>query len=232
MRQAPHGPGRGRVPGPGPRDRHESARHRHGAGPVCPRHAQLSRGDDRVRPSSRYPTEAPCGSWVCRWPCCGSWLRSSPTTSPTSASSSGSSPPALLALLRCGPKLAALVVLVYWPVLRLLVGGRVRWRGLLPGAVVAGVGQAGCLRRRHPDGARRAAGDRAVLGAVVTGRVTSEPRPARRPVARRRDGRRSRLLEVVGVGLVFGVVDHQVLAVARNSRRRRPSAWSAACPAV
>ena len=32
--------------------------------------------------------------------------------------------------------------LVWWPVLRLLVGGRVGWRDLLPGAVVAGVGQA------------------------------------------------------------------------------------------
>ena len=32
--------------------------------------------------------------------------------------------------------------LVWWPVLRLLVGGRVGWRDLFPGAVVAGVGQA------------------------------------------------------------------------------------------
>lgn len=32
-------------------------------------------------------------------------------------------------------------VLLWWPVLRLLLGGRVGWRALLPGAVVAGVGQ-------------------------------------------------------------------------------------------
>jgi membrane protein len=35
--------------------------------------------------------------------------------------------------------------LVWWPVLRLLVGGRVGWRDLLPGAVVAGVGQAAVM---------------------------------------------------------------------------------------
>jgi membrane protein len=35
--------------------------------------------------------------------------------------------------------------LAWWPVLRLLVGGRVRWRELLPGAVVAGVGQAAVM---------------------------------------------------------------------------------------
>jgi membrane protein len=33
-------------------------------------------------------------------------------------------------------------VLVWWTVLRLLLGGRVGWRALLPGAVVTGVGQA------------------------------------------------------------------------------------------
>jgi membrane protein len=35
--------------------------------------------------------------------------------------------------------------LVWWPLLRLLVGGRVGWRDLLPGAVVAGVGQAAVM---------------------------------------------------------------------------------------
>jgi membrane protein len=33
-------------------------------------------------------------------------------------------------------------ILVWWPVQRLLVGGHLGWRALLPGAVVAGVGQA------------------------------------------------------------------------------------------
>jgi membrane protein len=37
---------------------------------------------------------------------------------------------------------AVIGTLVWWPLLRLLVGGRVGWRDLLPGAVVAGVGQA------------------------------------------------------------------------------------------
>lgn len=32
-------------------------------------------------------------------------------------------------------------VLLWWPVLRLLLGGRVGWRALLPGAVLVGVGQ-------------------------------------------------------------------------------------------
>jgi len=32
-------------------------------------------------------------------------------------------------------------VLLWWPVLRLLLGGRIGWRALLPGAVLAGVGQ-------------------------------------------------------------------------------------------
>lgn len=36
----------------------------------------------------------------------------------------------------------ALSVLLWWPVQRLLLGGRVSWRRLLPGAVVSGVGQA------------------------------------------------------------------------------------------
>lgn len=40
---------------------------------------------------------------------------------------------------------AVIGTLVWWPVLRLLVGGRVGWRDLLPGAVVAGVGQAAVM---------------------------------------------------------------------------------------
>jgi membrane protein len=40
---------------------------------------------------------------------------------------------------------AVLGTLVWWPVLRLLVGGRVGGRDLLPGAVVAGVGQAAVM---------------------------------------------------------------------------------------
>jgi membrane protein len=39
--------------------------------------------------------------------------------------------------------------LVWWPVLRLLVGGRVGWRDLLPGAVVAGVGRRRSWRWRR-----------------------------------------------------------------------------------
>ena len=39
----------------------------------------------------------------------------------------------------------AMAVLLWWPVQRLLLGGRANWRQLLPGAVVLGAGQVGVM---------------------------------------------------------------------------------------